>query len=222
MRIHRFRITAVLAAAAMIAAAGIAIAESGAGQGVAPDRDAATITTIDPSVTEHFAIFRQSLAVPASARPQALTQRGGLFGINMDYARVARQTATGADAYVVPGNGVICLFGNEVGGACAPTAAAVSTPALTVGICGAHIPAGRLIAAGVVPDGLEDVVVHLRDGTTAKGDVQGNVYTGYAPLSAATLPTSVTWTGRDGVNRSLAVAVPESATANPCERAPAG
>lgn len=165
----------------------------------------------------NFAVFRDK-AVPPSARPEALTARQGLFGMNTDLAREARKTATGASTYAVPGNGTVCLYGNEVGGACAPIGEALSTPALTVGVCGQSIPRGQLIIAGLVADNVTDVQVKLRDGTTARGDVQQNVFTAYSPITAATLPVETTWTGADGETHSQRLAVPDAVIATPCER----
>lgn len=192
----------------------IAAAESGT---PAPDRNSATVTAVDNAIIRNFAVFRGE-AMPASARPEALAARQGLFGMNTGLAREARKTATGASTYAVPGAGAVCLYGDEVGGACAPISEAVTTPALSVGICGPSIPRGQLIIAGLVADKIADVQVNLRNGTTAKGDVQQNVYTAYSPISAATLPVETTWTGADGVKHSQPLVVPNAVIASPCER----
>jgi hypothetical protein len=109
-----------------------------------------------------------------------------MHGMNV---RLARRAATGAGAvWLAPGNGDTCILVGEDAGAgspAAPEAGAIGCMA------DASAAEGKLVAslersdhgkthgvvAGLVPDGVLSVQIHLSDGSTQVSDVDDNVYT---------------------------------------------
>jgi hypothetical protein len=114
-----------------------------------------------------FGILRRSQVdsdrIPEERREEYTNGMIGRLGLNAALGRRARTDA--GDVWVIPGNGFICL---DVGGMCCNTSEVARTQGL-VTWTSARVH-------GLVPDGVEEVVLTATDGTTKTVRVNDNVY----------------------------------------------
>jgi hypothetical protein len=160
------------------------------GQRVAPAQ------TIAPDQSAGLAILRRprdaSDVMPAAMVAGLTVSPADANGPNPALSRRAQGLTDGA-AWVVPGDGMICLV-TDGGGTCQPDASVADGkwPVMTGGSSKAP---GMTAVAGLVPDGVDQVVLTLGDGSTQTIAVHENVYlaTVHGGLR------SVSYTGPDGV-----------------------
>jgi hypothetical protein len=181
----RRRRALMLAAVALILACSGGVALAGAGSSTAapqtvapPTSEAPAASSVEPALLEAFALMRRSQTqadvIPADAQP-AFSQASGAN------PSLARRVSDGADAeaWLIPGNGSACILArapaDAIGGAvCVPTAAARAGE-LDVQSASSQLPGSELVA-GVVPDGVAAVTLHLADGNTSSAEVHEGVY----------------------------------------------
>jgi len=139
--------------------------------------------------------------LPAAAGERL--KRDAYSGENPALARHAQTTSRGRQYFLVPGNGVLCLYDQNPDGGSA-TQGCVSTPEAAGGhlvgvdLCGPNMTSNELGVYGVVPDGVVDVSVKRSNGSVVRVPVRGNVYAATLRASARALPTSVSWSAADG------------------------
>ena len=217
-----------LTVAGLLTAAGVATATSGDPVPSEPipagSEVPAKANGVPADLAARFAVLRRQRAardeLPAetrSTRPIPVIERNGVlvealglaqverrFGLNMALARRMRITSPRVPAYVVPGNGTLCVAGGDVGVSCIP--ADRIGRAFDSAVCGT-VPTGKVAVYGLVPDGARDVALELRDGTRLPQTIEGNLlYSTTDNPSAATVPVAVTWVEAD---RTVSVRVPE-------------
>jgi hypothetical protein len=168
----------ILAATGGVALAGAGTSPAGTGAAVPPASEAPPASAVEPALLDAFALMRrgqtQADVIPASVQP-AFSQASGA---NPALARRVSDGA-GTEAWLVPGNGSACILARApayaIGGAvCVPTASARAGE-LDVQGASSQLPGGELVA-GVVPDGVESVTLHLADGSSLEAPVREGVY----------------------------------------------
>jgi hypothetical protein len=131
------------------------------------------VTEIDPGQSSAFGILRRprvdSDRVPEERSEAYKNGMIGRLGLNAALARRAR-TEFG-DVWVVPGNGFICL---DVGGRGCSSSKAARDKGMVTWTSGRSKESS--IVHGLVPDGVEEVVLTATDGTTKTVAVKDNVY----------------------------------------------
>ncbi len=190
MRLHASRTIVALAAAAVVTGVAIlAVASPGQHNGLttayASAEAAANVSVLDrpPTGTDTLPSRLQlSLdhvpAVPNEAASRKASQRGGI------------------GSYVVPtSDGGICLALDDVadgyGTTSCGTAADVNAGRVFSVSSG---PNGRLLVAGVVPDGVSSVGVSYVDGTSADVTVEGNTF----QILGTAQPSRIAWSSETG------------------------
>lgn len=121
----------------------------------------------------------------------------GLVTQGVDPSKARLMTSlSGWGAWLVPGDGVVCLYAalttNAVGGgsACPYVAQGADGFNLTIGggtSNAAGIPANHVLLAGVVPDGVNAVEVAFKDGGEQKLGVVRNAYLAVVPGDAVSV-----------------------------------
>jgi hypothetical protein len=131
------------------------------------------VTEIRGDQSSLFGILRRpqvdSDRIPEERRDEYTSGMIGRLGLNAALARCAR-TAAG-DVWVVPGNGFICL---DVGGMCCNTSEVARVQGMVTWTSARSDDS--TIVHGLVPDGVEEVVLTATDGTTKTVPVRDNVY----------------------------------------------
>jgi hypothetical protein len=131
------------------------------------------VTVIHRDQSAGFGILRRpqvdSDRIPEERRDEYANGMIGRLGLNPALARGARTDA--GDVWVVPGNGFICL---AVGGMCCNTSEVARGQGLVTWTSAGS--GDRTIVHGLVPDGIEEVVLTATDGTTKTVPVNDNVY----------------------------------------------
>jgi|GEM_PF-3175296 hypothetical protein len=179
-------------------AAAAAIATKGRpSPGPVPPKPGATLAIEpEPAQLAAFAILRRP-RVAGDEIPEGMPLAlSGASGANLGLARRA-QGSDGAQAWVVPGRGSMCLISawperKGGGGACGLDSSALAGR-LAVASGSAQAPS-RDFLAGLVPDGVARVAVNLPGGHTITAHVRENVYLIAVPRDAQT----VTFTGPRG------------------------
>jgi len=170
--------------------------------------DAAAIGLLRAPVTANDAV---PAAVAAAANVDGIT---AAYGVNFALARQANGLTDG-QAWVVPGDGALCLVvRGDVPGvqdangsdSCGTAPEAVDGHMATVALS-ARAP-GWLLVAGVVPDGVSDVTMHLAGGARVEVAVHDNVY--LEEIQSTTIP-EVEFAGPTG----SVVPIPASALPSP-------
>jgi hypothetical protein len=222
-RTFRACLSAVLAVAVAAAAAIVAGASD---DSATPPRQAAGPSSralLDPDYSQSAVMevdSRQHAAFGVLARSRSTGDdvtaaiRSGLgktgevernkYGFNIALAR--RAATSGHATWVVPGRGHVCKLDLDPAGAefgfgvsCDTTENAENGYLLSTWVGGPGQARGEAAINGLVPDGVESVVVNLKDGARQRIPVIDNVYT----LNSAVDPMSVELTGADGKLRRL-------------------
>ncbi len=208
----RTRATVVGASTAVVVA--VAVAASAIGQSAEPTAGSAKnpkprAETLDARLVESFGVFRRS-KTPADKIPTDKSA-GPLdrnHGINPEFSRRAQ---VGAESvYVTAGNGDVCLRSRVGGDLCTTVPTAVGGEMLSVGICGAGIPAGRISVTGLVPDEATDV--RFDDGS--KAPVADNVLVAMVDKNAP--PNALSFRRADGSQASIPLGIPPDAAKAAC------
>jgi hypothetical protein len=138
-----------------------------------PSEALPNVTVIHRDQSAWFGILRRrqvdSDRMPEERRDEYVSGMIGRLGLNPALARGARTDA--GEVWVVPGNGFICL---DVGGMCCNTSEVARGQGLVTWTSGGS--GDRTIVHGLVPDGIEEVVLTATDGTTKTVRVKDNVY----------------------------------------------
>lgn len=167
-------------AVAVVAGAGSAGQPAGAAEVAVP-----LATTVDPADAQTFAVLDRAVsmqdAVPA-VEDDGLT--GGSFtqdfGANLGLARAVAGLPAGA-AWVVPGNGSVCLIADaSYGSTAAPDGGAMCSADATAAGGYLEFTTGHMgtdsSVAGLVPNGVDAVQIQLADGSQQSVAVHDNVY----------------------------------------------
>lgn len=173
-RLRKFRARAALSTAGLLGllalggTAALATNESSSPL-PAPVEPTATVDAADQAT---FAVLRRTRTVADDVPREHIAVFEGPSGANLGLARRARGFGTGA-AWVFPGRGSVYLMA-QGGGSCVPDAAAAGGE--LVETSGSRQFPGTEFLAGVVPDGVGQVSVHLSNGTEQMVTVHDNVY----------------------------------------------
>ncbi len=138
-----------------------------------PDAALPKVTEIHADQSSVFGILRRPQVdcdrIPEERREEDTNGMVGRLGLNAALARRARTDA--GDVWVIPGNGFICL---DVGGMCCNTSEVARAQGMVTWTSARSDDS--TIVHGVVPDGVEEVVLTATDGTTKTVAVKDNVY----------------------------------------------
>jgi hypothetical protein len=145
---------------------------------VPPVSEAAPASSIEPTLSAAFALMRrpqtQADMIPASIQV-AFSQASGA---NPLLARRVSDSA-GEEAWLIPGNGSACILARVprygIGGAVCVPADAARAGELDVQSASTQLPGSELVA-GVVPDGVDAVTLHLADGGAVAAPVSEDIY----------------------------------------------
>lgn len=177
----------------------------------APDGLRPTVSAIPAALTNRFAALRrgrrQGDGLPSASRVD------GKHGENPALSRRVAQIG-GQDEYLVPGNGVLCLYDARGGGTCADNDTASRGELVEADMCARDAPHGTVRLLGVLPDGVSTATIVRADGSKQAVNLGGNGLAVDAPVTP--LPVSLTWTGPDGNQHSEKLPVPADAANNPC------
>jgi hypothetical protein len=138
-----------------------------------PNEALPKVTEVRGDQSSLFGILRRpqvdSDRIPEERRDECTSGMIGRLGLNAALARCVRTDA--GDVWVVPGNGFICL---DVGGMCCKTSEVARAQGMVTWTSArSH---DSTIVHGLVPDGVEEVVLTATDGTTKTVPVKDNVY----------------------------------------------
>jgi hypothetical protein len=195
--------------AASLAAGGVVAGAGADGAGPAPEpeglaADAAPVDSIQPEQSKEIGQLRRGRtsddALPARWR-EALTDEGSdeeHWGAN---PALSRRTAPGV--WIVPADGYVCVANStpadgDLGLGCA-TPEDVDRGLLAPSDVDAQ---GTGVLTGVVPDGVHQVTLTDRDGSTRTADVDRNTYR----VAIDANLKEVRFTGADGAERVLPMA----------------
>jgi hypothetical protein len=179
----------VLLAAALACSGGAAVAADGGGDSVAPLPEQGQVESEQAS---HFAVLRRPRTeadrLPEGAGGLADSHRGEPAAI-LALSRLAR-TSGGVSVWVIPGPGAVCHYATAEGlpgggGGCGSTEQVLDGHALSATSPAPDVT--RLI--GLVPDGVDEVVLRAKDGTEERTVPEGNVYV----FDTSHLPEQVEW-----------------------------
>jgi hypothetical protein len=153
-------------------------------------RHAQLATSADVTQASTFSVLRRDRTADdelPSRLASDLTRQGhftGVFGANVDLARHVKLAA--GNIWVIPGNGAICIYatsnlqpstaepGAPSGGSCEVDSDATQGH-LSIESETDELP-GKDFVAGLVPDGVSNVVLRLASGKTQTFAVTENVY----------------------------------------------
>lgn len=140
-----------------------------------------------------FSILRRTAPnglAPSLQRRMEATVEPGHFGLMYEFAQ-RTSTNTGADAWVVPGSGFICVMrAPKVVAGCNSTSETIRRGMSVVAIDPPSRPHGpkRYFLLGIAPDGVKAVAIKGEDGSHAVVPVINNVYSyGASTMVYATL-----------------------------------
>jgi hypothetical protein len=174
---------AALAATGVLSSGPVSLAQYQAGE------QAGLVSVVPPPQAAAFAILRRpataSDALPASMLPDQFIH---IYGANPDLARRVQGLPQGAEAWLVPGNGSLCLVTNG-GASCGPDATLIKY--------GLAVESGARSEAqsvtGVVPDGVTSVTMTLANGSQQDTPAVDNGYAatadGPSPIARLALNT---------------------------------
>ena len=197
---HRLFLGATIVALLVVTAAAIAAAATlSNGSASSPASYEAGVRAVLPTQAAANQVAALSIlgraqtaadAVPAADVPHAPTFTG-LAGANVSLARNVHGVA-GAEAWVVPGAGTVCLITDPGGATCQGEPTVLEGHMYLVG-ASAETPAYESVA-GLVPNGVSRVSLVLEDGALAQLPVHENVYM----ASVKGRVSSIRFTGANG------------------------
>lgn len=165
----------------VLAAAGIAVAASTGGTAVSPSSYEAGARAVLPTAAAPQQVAALGVLgraqTPADAVPPADVPKGPSFtdmiGANTSLARRAKGLTDG-EAWIVPGDGTVCLITEPGGTACQGNPSVIEGRLYTVGYS-AEEPNVESVA-GIVPGGVSMVTLELAGGGSQQLAVHENVY----------------------------------------------
>lgn len=170
-----------LAAVALALAGGTSFAQDSEGPGDAPSEpQQQPVVAADPDQAASFGVLRREAASPDTLPNRAAefvrhTVTGG-NGAAPGLARRAVVTPSGSPVYVIPARGHLCTYvvtaPDQGYGSCARTGVATQGESIATDTPSPGIT--RIV--GLVPDGIRDVTLRAKDGTTERTAVSGNAY----------------------------------------------
>jgi len=197
MRRPRTAVVASVVAAVMAASLSVALADTLSSGSVSPQAfnagaRATPVATADPADAAAFGILRQPVvaadAIPAAMMPPNDATNDepsvGMMGANYALARKTTGLGGAGEAWVIPGDGVLCLRAsasfqrtpNALGGeVCTSDKAALAGQLQALSGSPVNVP-GIMLVTGLVPDGVTSVSATLADGQTQTVAVHNNVY----------------------------------------------
>jgi hypothetical protein len=174
---------AALAATGVLSRGPVSVAQYRAGE------QAALVSVVPPGQAAAFAILRRPAtttdALPASMLPEPFVR---IYGANPALARRVQGLPKDVQAWLVPGNGSLCVVADG-GASCGPDAALIKYGLAVESGSGT----GPQSIAGVVPDGVSSVTITLADGRAQDATVVDNGYAatarGSSPIARLALNT---------------------------------
>lgn len=217
-------------AAALAVAAGLAIALSiGGGSAGTSSADASPhydihsdapaikpVGSVDPAIAKQVAAFRRPATAADRLDPSLLGPDEHDHGANPQLARLIGRTPLGAKEYMVPVGGGICLVGtdylvddcyapDEINGGGGPAAI----------ICAPYMPADDLVLSEVLPDGVSNVTLKRKDGSTVNVAVHNNFFM-YVQKKSEPIPLTASWDAPDGHHTLKRNLFPKIASSTHC------
>jgi hypothetical protein len=166
---------AALAATGVLSSGPVSLAQYRAGE------QAALASVVPTRQAAAFAILRRpataSDALPASILPEQFVR---IYGANAALARRVQGLPQGVEAWLVPGNGSLCLVANG-GVSCGPDATLIKYGLAVESGSGS----GPQSVTGVVPDGVTSVTITLANGSQQDATVVDNGYAATADGSSS-------------------------------------
>ena len=138
-----------------------------------PSQPLPRVESVPQDQASAFAILRRPQvegdSLPEERWPSLEGGMVGRLGLNPSLAR--RASTDAGDAWVIPGNGFVCL---DCGGACCNTAEAAAAGQIVTWT--STRSGDRCIVHGLVPDGVSEVTLVTTTGATGEVSVRDNVY----------------------------------------------
>jgi hypothetical protein len=207
-------ITPIAALVVLLSVAGVAAARAGYfSDPPQPDRTGSPPAAAPTDeLRRHYGIFRREAQVGDGRGVDDPTARS--FGADPARARHATTTTSGAAVFLTPGIDGLCIGTSRAGNVtCGSTDAAVAGRVLVSVIYGG-IPADTIHVYGAVPDGITQVSVQRRDGSSVALPVKDNVYV-LETSKRSSLPSTVAWKSA-GATTTISAAVPADAGETVC------
>jgi cytochrome c biogenesis protein CcmG/thiol:disulfide interchange protein DsbE len=148
---------------------------------------------------------------PKGALGPYVVSQGGLA----TNTRRAVVTPQGESLYIVPAHQALCVVSSDnVTETCQAFPYTAATPTdLGVAICAPNLPPSELEVAGLMPPGASDITAHYSNGSSRPLIATDGMIAIYAPFHGP-LPTTITWTGPHGAQRTSTGVPPNAARSN--------
>jgi len=147
--------------------------------GAGAQRTAVRMPEVEPAQRKAFAVLRAEPDRPSAelAGQMENVVEGRGFGLHTSLARKVR-TQLGDDAWVVPGNGYLCVMASTpIVAGCNTTSATIAQGMSVVAILPAALGGGKQYDLfGLAPDGVQEVAVKPDRGQPTLVPVVHNVY----------------------------------------------
>jgi hypothetical protein len=167
------------------------------------------VRVVDPAVAEKFAVLRRD------SRPEdGLHGTGATHpsGADPAMARFATVSASGARYYVVPAEAGACLATDKAGvTTCVTTRGGEPVASFGIAFCGAEVPDGMFVIAGLFSDGAERVHAIRSGGPRFSAPVANNVAVLEIPKSAGASLKGLSWEGAGNSGERLGQLMPPGA-----------
>lgn len=194
----RTMIRIALLTAAAVASGGVALA-TGAGddETAPPPSGNSAVAQVEPDQAAAYAVLRrkQTAADRVPEEHRAFVESGMTddFGASPGLSRRATTTASGNPVYVIPGRGHVCMYViDELGGSGSCNRTSEAVKGYMVGSSSSAGRPGIVQIFGLVPDGVDEVVLRTRDGATEVTRPEGNAFA----FETAGKPQQVEWGGK--------------------------
>lgn len=175
------------------------------------------VTSITPKMADTYRV----LARPQRPGDQPPAIAVSIFAVayeeaNPALARRALTTPRGQSAYVIPGNGAVCLatYPQIIGG-CGPfPRVAANQMAGGTAICSPGLPSNEIEIGGLLPSDATNLVLHFNDRSTERIIPTNGVFIVDLPRTQP-LPTFISWKTATGLQHAD-TGTPGDAATSPC------
>lgn len=173
------------------------------------------VSTVPTEVSSHYGIFRRA-RTSRDSFPESTSFSGPtMAGENPNLSRLAATTPGGYRYYLAPGEKSLCVFAENGSGGCGRQTGESSSD-LTVTLCAPDLQANNLRLIAIFPDGVDRVLVVLRDNSTTSFNVSNNAFVAdFSSAQHGRVPTELRW--QDGSGSYVdSVPVPPTAGSVKC------